>query len=60
MKTETKFSKRPKWAKPLDAKTWRHLFESQGRPPTLANLRSDVADGHCLECRRALRMVEGR
>jgi hypothetical protein len=50
---------RPAWAKPLDARLWRHLVEdafNPGTKPTLAGVKRNLAhhrgDGtDCFECR---------
>lgn len=56
---------RPKWAKQLTAREWKHLQESQNcRMPTLRNLKSDVEWQRkgclrCWECESALRTAQG-
>jgi hypothetical protein len=62
----TKATARPKWAKKIPARLWRDLAKCQGRTPSLARLRADVAQqtaagrvGHCDVCSTALRLAEG-
>lgn len=57
-------TRRPKWARSLPARLWKHLREMQATStPTLRQLTADVEhQGRtgltCWECRAALRMAQ--
>lgn len=54
---------RPKWAKNIDRKTWKHLQEAQwNSKPTLKQLKLDVEHQNniclpCVMCSHALNLV---
>lgn len=56
---------RPKWAKGLNARLWKHLQEQQAtKTPSLRQLRADVAHQEatamtCWDCKDALALAEG-
>ena len=56
-KEGTMKSNRPRWAKPLTAKEWKHLTEGQNTSnPTLRKLKIDAACS-CPDCKRILSKV---